>query len=108
MTNPTEPSMTFDIVRNGESLTVSVSGRLDAQTSPMLSDEMSGMLDGITEIVFDLRDLEYISSAGMRILFASYKLMSKRGGGIRAENVQTSVMDILEISGFASLFGMDD
>ena len=100
--------MAFETTQDGGRLCVSVSGRLDVQTAPALADKMSGMLDGVTEIVFDLSGLEFISSAGMRILIASYKLMSKRGGVIRVENAQADVMRVLDVSGLASLFDMDE
>ena len=97
--------MAFETIQNGKRLDVTVSGRLDAKTAPELSDAMKKTLDGVTDIVFDLSKLEYISSAGLRVLLASYKLVSKREGSMRIENVQDDVMDVLEMSGFASLFG---
>ena len=96
--------MAFETIQDGKRLDVTVSGRLDAKTAPELSDAMKMTLDGVTEIVFDLSKLEYISSAGLRVLLASYKLVSKREGSMRVENVQDDVMDVLEMSGFASLF----
>ena len=98
--------VTFEIKRNAEQLTVIARGRLDAQTAPQLADEMREALDGVEEVVFDLSELEYISSAGMRVLLASYKLMRKREGAMRVENAQDDVMETLEMSGFASLFEM--
>lgn len=107
MTDSNAPGMTYEVTRNDARLAVSVSGRLDAQTSPELVDEMRGMLDGVTEIIVDLSGLEYMSSAGMRVLLASYKLMMKREGALRVENAQAGVMEVLVISGFASLFGIE-
>ena len=100
--------MTFETIREGECLTVRISGHLNAQTAPALSDEMSETLDGVTKIVFDLSELDYISSAGMRVLLASYKLMAKREGTMEVENVQPDVMNVLDTSGFASLFGISE
>ena len=100
--------MSYDVTRDEERLIVRVGGRLDAQSSPLLADEMRGMLDDVAEIDFDLSELEYISSAGMRVLLASYKLMQKREGTMRVENTQDSVLETLQMSGFASLFAMDD
>ena len=97
--------MTFETTRDGECFVVSIAGRLDAQTAPALADAMKGMLDGVMEIVFELGKLEYISSAGLRVLLASYKLMEKRGGTVRVENAHDIVMGVLEASGLASLFG---
>ena len=100
--------MSYSVTRDEERLIVRVGGRLDAQSSPLLADEMRGMLDDVAEIDFDLSELEYISSAGMRVLLASYKLMQKREGTMRVENAQDSVLETLKMSGFASLFAMDD
>ena len=100
--------MSYSVTRDEERLIVRVGGRLDAQSSPLLADEMRGMLDDVVEIDFDLSELEYISSAGMRVLLASYKLMQKREGTMRVENAQDSVLETLQMSGFASLFAMDD
>ena len=97
--------MAFETIQDGKRLDVTVSGRLDAKNAPELSNAMKKTLDGVTDIVFDLSKLEYISSAGLRVLLASYKLVSKREGTMRVENVQDDVMDVLEMSGFASLFG---
>ncbi len=98
--------MEFETVRDGARLTVSVSGRLDAQTAPQLADAMSGMLNGVTQTVFDLDELEYILSAGLRVLLASYKLMMKRDGVMRVENAKVDVVSVLDASGFAALYSM--
>ena len=96
--------MEFEMTKDAGRLAIAVSGRLDARSSPALADEMKKALDDVVEIVFDLDGLEYISSAGMRILLASFKLMEKRGGAMRVENAQAGGMDALHMSGFASLF----
>ena len=108
MKNAKEPGMTFETIRGGECLTVRICGHLDARTAPALSDGMSKVLDGVTKIVFDLSKLNYISSAGMRILLASFKLMAKREGTMRVENVQPDVMNVLDMSGFAVLFNIGE
>ncbi|MBR0404659.1 MAG: STAS domain-containing protein [Eggerthellaceae bacterium] len=96
--------MEYEITRDGDRLFVKVAGRLDAQSAPMLEDGMSEVLKGVTEITVDLGDLEFISSAGLRILLAAYKLMAKREGVFKIEDASEDVMDVLEMSGFASLF----
>lgn len=99
--------MEYEITRDDECIFVKVSGRLDAQSAPMLEDGMGEALDGVTEITVDLGDLEFISSAGLRILLAAYKLMAKREGVFKIENASGDVMDVLEMSGFASLFEIE-
>ncbi len=94
----------FDITRSGSHLVVKVAGRLDAQTATALQDGIGKALEGIDEITFDVPELEFISSAGLRILLAAYKLMAKRVGSMRIINATGEVMSVLEMSGFASLF----
>ena len=96
--------MEFSITRDGSHLVVKVAGRLNAQTAPMLQESMGEALEGILEITFELGDLEFISSAGLRILLAAYKLMDKRGGSMQVVNATGDVISVLEMSGFASLF----
>ena len=93
--------------REGASLVVKVSGKLDAQSAPELENAMKGALDGILDIAFDLEGLDYISSAGLRVLLAAYKLMGKREGTMRLVHVGDDVMDILQMSGFADLFTIE-
>ena len=96
--------MEYEIARNDERIVVKVAGKLDAQSAPMLEDGMGEALEGVTEITFDLAELEFISSAGLRILLAAYKLMAKREGVFKVKNASGDVMGVLEMSGFASLF----
>lgn len=108
MMDAEESGMDFETIQDGKRLTVSVSGRLDAASAPALADAMAGTLDGVTEIIFELSGLDFISSAGLRVFLASYKLMMKRDGAMRVENAQADVMGVLQMSGFASLFGMTE
>ena len=100
--------MTYELEREGSRLTVRVQGKLDAQSSPDLEHAMSPALGDATSVVFDLEGLEYISSAGLRILFAVFKLMAKSGGEMKVVNVGDEVRDVLEMSGFASIYGFGD
>lgn len=99
--------MEYEITRDDASIVVKVAGRLDAQSAPILQDSMAEVLEGVTGITFDLGELAYISSAGLRILLAAYKLMDKREGTFEIENVTGDVMDVLVMSGFASVFGIE-
>ena len=82
--------MSYDVTRDEERLIVRVGGRLDAQSSPLLADEMRGMLDDVAEIDFDLSELEYISSAGMRVLLASYSSCKNAKGRCGSKTPRTA------------------
>ena len=78
-------------------LTLKVEGRLDTNTSPELEGELK--LDGVTEIVFDFASLEYISSAGLRVLLSTQKRMNAQGS-MTVTNVNATIMEIFEVTGF--------
>ena len=87
--------------QDGEKLTVKVEGRLDTSTAPSLEAEL-GTLDGVNEMVFDFSGLEYVSSAGLRVILATQKTMSKKGGLVLT-GVSDAVMEVFEITGFADI-----
>ena len=82
-------------------LTIKVEGRLDTNTSPELEDEMN--LDGVSKLVFDFSELEYISSAGLRILIAAQKTMSASGGSLEIVGPNEAVRSVFEITGLDSV-----
>mgnify|MGYP002626939798 CR=1 FL=1 len=67
---------------DGNNLTIALSGRLDTTTAPELESELKGSLDGITALIMDCKELEYISSAGLRVFLSAQKTMNKQGGMI--------------------------
>ena len=69
--------MTITKTQEGSKLTVAVEGRLDTNTAPRLEGELRTAVEGITELVFDLSALEYVSSAGLRVLLSAQKVMNK-------------------------------
>lgn len=77
-------------------------GRLDTTTSPSLEAELKQSLDGITELVFDFEKLEYISSAGLRILLAAPKVMNKQGSMV-VKNVNEVIAEVFEVAGFSDI-----
>ncbi|HIR03820.1 MAG: STAS domain-containing protein [Acutalibacteraceae bacterium] len=87
--------------RNQNKLTLTLEGRLDTSTAPMLEAELSTM-DGVTELVLDFAKLEYISSAGLRVLLATQKVMNKQGSMV-IKNVNEVIMDIFQITGFIDI-----
>ena len=85
-------------------LTLKVEGRLDTNTSPELDDAMK--LDGVTEIVFDFAGLEYISSAGLRVLMAAHKAMAACGGKMSVVNPNAIVKGVFDITGMNCVFNI--
>ncbi len=88
--------------QSGNALTIKVIGRLDAASAPELSKVLTTALDGITDLTFDLAELKYIASAGLRVLLVAQKRMNKQGA-MKLTNVSESVLEVLDMTGFASL-----
>lgn len=82
----------------GNELIIKVEGRLETVTAPMLSDELKNSLDGAAVLIFDLSNLEYISSAGLRVLFSAQKLMNKQGKMV-IRGANEDVMEVFEVTG---------
>ena len=87
---------------NGGKLTIALSGRLDTTTAPELEETLKNALDGVTELEMDLKALEYISSAGLRVLLAAQKVMNKQGSMV-VLNANESIMEIFEVTGFTDI-----
>ena len=93
--------------RDGENLTVKISGKLDTNSANAANKEILSMLDGVKNLMFDLNGLEYISSAGLRILIAAMKKIRKQGGDMVVKNVNKQVKEVLEMTGFAQIFSVE-
>ena len=91
---------------NGTELCVSVEGRLDTTTAPKFEKEVGSSLDGITSLIFDFKDLEYISSAGLRVLLAMQKIMNKQGK-MKVINANETVIEIFEVTGFIDILTVE-
>ena len=85
-------------------LTLKVSGRLDTNTSPDLLAALK--CDGATSVEFDFADLEYISSAGLRVLLSAHKAMAKKGG-MKVTHVNEMVMEVFEVTGFSDILTIE-
>ena len=85
-----------------ETLTLSVSGRLDTTTAPQLETEIRAIGPDTTELILELGELEYISSAGLRVLLSAQKLMNRQGSMVLRHPAEM-VMDVFEITGFADI-----
>ena len=98
--------MTIEKMRNNNELTVSLEGRLDTVTAPSLEEELKATLDGIQELVLDFQKLEYISSAGLRVLLMAQKTMNKQGSMV-IRNVNETIAEVFEITGFADMLTIE-
>ena len=90
---------------NGK-MTLTLEGRLDTTTAPLLEEELKTAEEGVNELVMDFEKLEYVSSAGLRVLLAAQKMMNKRGG-MTICNVCTDIMEIFEITGFVDILTIE-
>ena len=98
--------MTITKTKDGEKLTVSLEGRLDTITSPQLEGELRTAVNGITELVFDLSAMEYISSAGLRVLLSAQKVMNKQGNMV-IRNANDDLMEIFDVTGFTDILNIE-
>ncbi len=87
---------------NGEKLTLSLVGRLDTSTAPELEAEVKTCLEGVKELTLDLEELEYVSSAGLRVILLTQKLMMSKGDMV-VKNVNETVKEVFDITGFSDL-----
>lgn len=96
------------ITKNQEAgkLTISLEGRLDTTTAPQLEGELRTAVNGITELIFDLEKLDYVSSAGLRVLLAAQKVMNRQGSMI-IRNVNSDIMEIFEVTGFVDILTIE-
>ena len=97
--------MTIQETRNDTTLTVSIIGRLDTTTAPELDAYLNEHTAGVTALVLDLSGLAYISSAGLRVLLSAHKKMSL-SGSMTLTHVNETVMEVLEITGFADILSI--
>ena len=99
--------MTITKKQDADKLTVELQGRLDTATSPQLEAELRTSVNGITELIFDLENLDYISSAGLRVLLTAQKVMNKQGE-MKIKNVKPEIMDIFEVTGFIDILNIEE
>lgn len=98
--------MTIEKKLNGTSLTLVISGRLDTVTSPDLEAVINSDLNGISHLTLDFANLEYISSAGLRVVLAAQKIMSKQGS-MNLIHVSDSIKEIFDMTGFAYILNIE-
>lgn len=94
--------MKVTLDKNGSTLKVSVSGRLDTTTAPELEKALGSQLEGIESLTLDFGDLAYISSAGLRVLLALQKTMNQQGQMV-VTHVNDNIMEVFDVTGFVDM-----
>ena len=98
--------MTISKTENGKELTLALEGRLDTMTAPELEAELNQSMDGAESLVLDFSKLDYISSAGLRVLLSAHKAMSAKGG-MKVTNVNEIVKEVFDVTGFADILTIE-
>ena len=106
MKNQEDRKMTIEKNLNGTELTVIITGRLDTTTAPQLEAEIKQNVEGIERLVLDFSALEYLSSAGLRVLLSTQKVMNKQGEMI-IKNVNETINEIFEVTGFIDILTIE-
>ena len=98
--------MTINKNLNGTALEIALEGRLDTMTAPELEAELNSSLQNVDSLTLDFSKLEYISSAGLRVLLSAHKAMSSKGG-MKVTNVNEIVREVFEVTGFADILTIE-
>lgn len=98
--------MNINKIQNGSELTIELEGRLDTVSAPSLEAELKKDINGVQTLIFDFEKLEYLSSAGLRVLLASQKVMNRQGE-MRIRNVNSTISDIFEVTGFSEILTVE-
>ena len=98
--------MTIEKNLNGTELTITIAGRLDTTTAPQLEAEFKQSINGVEKLVLDFTKLEYLSSAGLRVLLQTQKVMNKQGEMI-IKNVNDTINEIFEVTGFIDILTIE-
>lgn len=98
--------MTINKIQNGPELTLLLSGRLDTITAPQLEADLKSSLEGVTMLALDFTDLEYLSSAGLRVLLTAQKTMNRQGK-MAVRHVNKIIMEVFEVTGFTDVLTIE-
>ncbi len=99
--------MIIEIKRKQDKIVLKVCGRLDTSTAPQLEEELEGEMKGRKEVILDFSDLEYISSAGLRVLLSAHKAMKKQNGRLAVQNANEEVREVFVITGFSEIMDLE-
>lgn len=98
--------MNINKTTNDDELMIALEGRLDTVTAPQLETELKDSMDGVQKLILDFQALEYISSAGLRVLLMAQKAMNKQGEMV-IRNVNETIAEVFEITGFADMLTIE-
>ncbi|MCR4877021.1 MAG: STAS domain-containing protein [Clostridiales bacterium] len=98
--------MTIQKTQNGKELTVAIEGRLDTTTAPELEAELLKSMPDAERLTLDLTDLQYISSAGLRVLLSAHKAMNNKGG-MKITHVNEIVREVFDVTGFTDILNIE-
>lgn len=98
--------MTIEKITNAKDLTVVLTGRLDTTTAPQLEAELKANIAGVENLVLDFAGLDYLSSAGLRVLLAAQRIMNKQGSMV-VKNVNETIAEIFEVTGFCDILTIE-
>jgi len=98
--------MTIEKKLAGTELTIALAGRLDTTTAPQLENELKASLDGVERLVLDFSSLDYLSSAGLRVLLSAQKTMNKQGAMV-VRNVNETIGEIFDVTGFCDILTIE-
>ena len=98
--------MNIEQNRNGNALTLALEGRLDTMTAPQLEAALKEALPGVDALTFDLEKLDYISSAGLRMLLSAQKTMNRQGT-MKVIHANEMILEIFEVTGFSGILTIE-
>ena len=99
--------MTIDVERDFELVTLGITGRLDTTTAPNLEAVINEISEDTKELIFNMAELEYISSAGIRVLLSVYKKINQSGGIMRIEKANDIVREVFEMTGLLEMLNQE-
>ncbi len=108
VTDQRERIINMDIKMNSasETLTLEIKGRIDTKSAPQLEEIIGSSLDGVRLLVMDFEGVEYVSSAGLRVLLIAQKTMNRQGD-MKVRNVNPDIMEIFEVTGFSDILTIE-
>ena len=98
--------MEITVNKNENTLTISPIGRIDTATAPELQTAVNENISGVTDLTFDLKQLQYISSAGLRVLMSTQKTMNQQGS-MKLIHVKDDVNEIFDVTGFSDILTIE-
>ncbi len=100
--------MNIEKKENGNEITLMLAGRLDTTTAPQLEEKINENMEGAETMILDFKELEYLSSAGLRVLLGTHKtFMKRRKGGLVIRHVNETIHEVFEVTGFLDILNVE-